>query len=101
MANRHILKQCITEISQITPRHNIWMLWTQRLISFGTLRESTSPAGISLSRAGWVPLFSVQSYLGPLGGQVWFGVEYFNQYMQTSDNRTLHVLKNKLDPQCI
>ena len=50
MANRHILKQCTTDISKITPRHNILMLWTQRLISFGTLRECTSPAGISLSR---------------------------------------------------
>ena len=93
MANRHSPKQCITDITRITPRHNICMLWTHR--------ECTSPAGISLLRAGWVPLFLVQSYLGPLDGQVWFWVEYFNQYMQTSDNRTSHVLKNKLDPLCV
>ena len=99
MANRHILKQCITDISQITAGHNIWMLW--RVISFGTLRECTSPAGISLSRACWVPLFPVQSYLGPLSGQVWFWAEYFNPYMQTLDNTASHFLKNILDPLCV
>ena len=29
MANRHILKQCITDFSWITSRHKIWMLWTR------------------------------------------------------------------------
>ena len=101
MADRHSLTQCITYISRITPGHNICMLWTQRLILFGTLRECIIPAGISLTRVYWVSLFPVQSYLGPMGGQVWFWAEYFNQYMSTSDNRVSHFLKNKHDLLCV